>query len=167
MWITERGQVLRRPDGTVDKMVGVSRDVSAQRRAEQERERLLVREREARDEAERQSRLKDEFLATLEPRAADADQRDPRLAEHPRPAAKRVRDPGKAIAVIQRNAQMQAKLIEDLLEMNKLMSGTARLEVSVVDVRRTVESALQALQPTADAKGVRLVGVGRPRACRR
>jgi signal transduction histidine kinase len=58
--------------------------------------------------------------------------------------------------VIQRNAQMQAKLIEDLLEMNKLMSGTTRLDVAVLDVKVTVDSALQALQPTADAKGVRL-----------
>ena len=68
-----------------------------------------------------------------------------------------VRDPAKAIAVIQRNAQMQAKLIEDLLEMNKLTSGTARLDVALVDVKSTVESALQALQPTADAKGIRLI----------
>ena len=80
VWVTERGRVLRRSRRQLDKMVGVSRDVSAQRRAEQERERLLVREREARDEAERQSRIKDEFLATLEPRAANADERDSRLA---------------------------------------------------------------------------------------
>jgi PAS domain S-box-containing protein len=155
VWITERGQVMRRSDGTVEKIIGVSRDVSAQRRAEQERERLLVRERQARDEAERQSRFKDEFLATL-----SHELRTPInailgwLSILSRGEA--VRDPAKAIAVIQRNAQMQAKLIEDLLEMNKLMSGTARLEVAVVDVRATVDSALQALQPTADAKGVRL-----------
>ena len=155
VWITERGQVLRRSDGTVDKIIGVSRDVSAQRRAEQERERLLVRERQARDEAERQSRFKDEFLATL-----SHELRTPInailgwLSILARGEA--VRDPAKAIAVIQRNAQMQAKLIEDLLEMNKLMSGTARLEVAVLDVKTTVDNALQALQPTADAKGIRL-----------
>ena len=67
-----------------------------------------------------------------------------------------MRDPGKAIAVIQRNAQMQAKLIEDLLEMNKLTSGAARLDVALVDVKSTVDGALQALQPTAEAKGIRL-----------
>jgi PAS domain S-box-containing protein len=155
VWVTERGQVLRRGDGTVEKIVGVSRDVSAQRRAEQEGERLLVREREARDEAERQSRFKDEFLATL-----SHELRTPInailgwLSILSRGDA--VRDPAKAIAVIQRNAQMQAKLIEDLLEMNKLTSGTARLDVALIDVKSTVDNALQALQPTAEAKGIRL-----------
>jgi signal transduction histidine kinase len=148
-------RVLRRGDGTVEKIVGVSRDVSAQRRAEQEGERLLVREREARDEAERQSRFKDEFLATL-----SHELRTPInailgwLSILSRGDA--VRDPAKAIAVIQRNAQMQAKLIEDLLEMNKLTSGTARLDVALIDVKSTVDNALQALQPTAEAKGIRL-----------
>jgi PAS domain S-box-containing protein len=155
VWVTERGQVLRRPDGSLDKIVGVSRDVSAQRRAEQEGERLLIRERAARDEAERQSRFKDEFLATL-----SHELRTPInailgwLSILARGEA--VRDPAKAIEVIQRNAQMQAKLIEDLLEMNKLTSGTARLDVALVDVKTTVESALQALQPTAEAKGVHI-----------
>jgi PAS domain S-box-containing protein len=155
VWVTERGQVLRRGNGTVEKIVGVSRDVSAQRRAEQEGERLLVREREARDEAERQSRFKDEFLATL-----SHELRTPInailgwLSILSRGDA--VRDPAKAIAVIQRNAQMQAKLIEDLLEMNKLTSGTARLDVALIDVKSTVDNALQALQPTAEAKGIRL-----------
>jgi len=99
--------------------------------------------------------LKDEFLATL-----SHELRTPInailgwLSILSRGEA--VRDPAKAIAVIQRNAQMQAKLIEDLLEMNKLISGTARLDVTMVDVKVTVDSALQALQPTADAKGIRL-----------
>ena len=63
VWITERGRVFSDADG--DRMVGISRDVTAEREAAQERERLLKSEREARDEAETQSRLKDEFLATL------------------------------------------------------------------------------------------------------
>ena len=59
------GGCCKRESGRVDKLVGVSRDISAQRRAEQARELALVSERRARDEAERQSRIKDEFLATL------------------------------------------------------------------------------------------------------
>src|SRR5205823_7009919 len=63
VWLTERGQVSSDTDG--DRMVGITRDVTAERESAQERERLLRRERDARDEAERQGRLKDEFLATL------------------------------------------------------------------------------------------------------
>jgi signal transduction histidine kinase len=150
--------VLRRADGTVEKIVGVSRDVSAQRRAEQEGQRLLIREREARDEAERQSRFKDEFLATL-----SHELRTPINAIlgwlSILSRGEGARDPAKAIAVIQRNAQMQAKLIEDLLEMNKLTSGTASLDVALVDVKSTVDNALQALQPTAEKKSIRLTAM--------
>ena len=156
VWITERGRAVPSEDGRVDRLVGVSRDVSAQRRAEQERERLLGSERAARDEAERQSRIKDEFLATL-----SHELRTPMnailgwlsmLAK-----GEVVRDPSQVIAAIQRNATIQAKLIEDLLEMNKLTSGTVRLEVEPVDVTSAVDTAVQALKPMADAKGVTLL----------
>lgn len=155
VWITELGRVLHDADGRVEKLVGVSRDVSAQRRAERERERLLVSERAARDEAERQSRMKDEFLATL-----SHELRTPMnailgwlsmLAN-----GEGVRNPEHALGVIQRNAHVQAKLIEDLLEMNRLVSGTTRLEREDVDLRATLDASIQALQPTADAKGLQL-----------
>ena len=154
-FITERGRAVPSEDGSVDRLVGVSRDVSAQRRSEQEREQLLVSERSARDEAERQSRIKDEFLATL-----SHELRTPMnailgwlsmLAK-----GEIVRDSGQAIAALQRNASIQAKLIEDLLQMNKLVSGTVRLELEAVDLAAGVESAVQALKPMADAKGVTL-----------
>jgi signal transduction histidine kinase len=114
-----------------------------------------VSERVARDEAERQSRIKDEFLATL-----SHELRTPMnailgwlsmLAK-----GEVVRDVNQAIAALQRNATIQAKLIEDLLEMNKLTSGTVRLEVEPVDVTAAVDGAVQALRPMADAKGVTL-----------
>jgi PAS domain S-box-containing protein len=155
VWITERGRVLPGDDGRVEKLVGVSRDVSAQRRAEQAREQALGSERRARDEAERQSRIKDEFLATL-----SHELRTPMnailgwlsmLAK-----GEGVRDPEQAMAVIQRNAQVQAKLIEDLLEMNKYMSGTVRLEIGPLDLEAALAAAIESLRPTADAKGVEL-----------
>jgi hypothetical protein len=155
VWITERGRVLHNDDGQVEKLVGVSRDVSAQRRAEEAREQALLRERRARDEAERQSRLKDEFLATL-----SHELRTPMnailgwltlLAK-----SDGVKDSQHAMAVIQRNAHLQAKLIEDLLEMNRLASGTVRLEVAPVDIESALTAAVDALRPTAEAKHVHL-----------
>ena len=155
VWITERGRALTGEDGSVMKVVGVSRDVSAERRAEQDRERLLASERRARDEAERQSRIKDEFLATL-----SHELRTPMnailgwlsmLAEE-----EVVKDPMRAIDVIRRNAELQAKLIEDLLEMNKLSSGMVHLELGAVDISAALDAAIQSLQPAAMAKGVTL-----------
>ena len=143
VWITERGRVFadagRRSDGRHQPR----RHRGA--RAAQERERLLQREREARDEAERQSRLKDEFLATL-----SHELRTPMNAilgwlailESGKP----IRDIHSALAVIARNAQMQAKLIDDLLDMNRLMSGNVRARASRRSTsarccRRTMQSA--------------------------
>jgi signal transduction histidine kinase len=138
-------------------MVGISRDVTAEREAAQERERLLKSEREARDEAERQSRLKEEFLATL-----SHELRTPMNAilgwlsilESGKP----IRDIHSAVAVIPRNAQLQARLIDDLLDMNRLMAGNVQLDLAPVEVSALLQTTLQGLQPAADAKGMLLVG---------
>jgi signal transduction histidine kinase len=144
--------VLKDADGLAVKLVGFSRDISTQREAELERERLLASERRARDEAERQSHIKDEFLATL-----SHELRTPMntilgwlniLNNGQAP------DPAMALQVIERNAKAQAQLIEDLLQMNLLSLGTARLELSSVDVRAAIESAAQNLQPAASAKRI-------------
>jgi len=154
VWITERGRLFSDPEG--ERMVGISRDVTSERELTVERERLLKSEREARDEAERQSRLKDEFLATL-----SHELRTPMNAilgwlsiiESGKP----IRDVNSVLGVIGRNAQMQARLIDDLLDMNRLTSGNVHLEVGPVDVRALVQGTLQGLQPAADAKGVQIL----------
>jgi signal transduction histidine kinase len=69
---------------------------------------------------------------------------------------KGLRNPEKAIAVIERNAQLQARLIEDLLEMNKLTSGTVRLEISPLDLVAALDAAMESLKPAAETKDVRL-----------
>ncbi len=140
---------------------------SAQRALEQANEELERRVAErtralslARDEAERQSRIKDEFLATL-----SHELRTPMnailgwLSMLTKGEAVSADETGQAIAVIQRNAQIQAKLIEDLLEMTRLTSGNVRLELGSTDVGLVVDSALQALKPAADSKGVDLTVV--------
>ena len=154
VWITERGRVL--PDGDRPRMVGVSRDVTADREAAHDRERLLRSEQQARDEAERQSRLKDEFLATL-----SHELRTPMNAILGWLAildsGKSVRDPHAALAVIRRNAELQAQLIEDLLDMNRLMEGNVQMEMTLIDVASLLQTATQGLQPAADAKRVEMI----------
>jgi|KBSSwiStaDraftv2_1062776.scaffolds.fasta_scaffold25747_2 PAS domain S-box-containing protein len=154
VWLKERGQVFSDPDG--ERIVGITRDITAERESAQERERLLKRERDARDEAERQSRLKDEFLATL-----SHELRTPMNAIlgwlSILESGKQVRDLSSVLEVIARNAQIQAKLIDDLLDMNRLLSGNAHLDVSAVDMAALLQSTLQGLQPAADAKGVIIV----------
>jgi PAS domain S-box-containing protein len=154
VWITERGRLFSDTEG--ERMVGISRDVTSERELTTERERLLKSERESRDEAERQSRLKDEFLATL-----SHELRTPMNAilgwlsilESGKP----IRDMRSTLTVIARNAQIQARLIDDLLDMNRLTSGNVHLEISYVDVRSLVQATLQGLQPAADAKNVQIL----------
>jgi len=154
-WIRERGRLIRSEAGA-DRLVGVSRDRTAEQAAASEREQLLKAAREARDEAERQSRLKDEFLATL-----SHELRTPMNAilgwlsilDQGKP----IRDVYSALTVIRRNAELQAKLIDDLLDMNRLISGNVRIDVGLVEVAALSQSTIQALQPAADAKGVQLI----------
>ena len=154
VWIKERGRMFSDADG--DRMVGISRDVTTEREAALERERLLRAERDARDEAERQSRLKDEFLATL-----SHELRTPMNAIlgwlHILESGKPIREIHSALAVIARNAQLQAKLIDDLLDMNRMISGNVRLDVSSVDVGALLQTTMQSLRPAADARGVQLI----------
>jgi signal transduction histidine kinase len=118
-------------------------------------EEALVRERQARDEAERQSRIKDEFLATL-----SHELRTPMNAilgwVSLLARGEGVKDAQHAIEVIQRNAQLQAKLIEDLLEMNSLSSGAIHLAVAPVDIGSVLLAAVESLKATAQAKDIRL-----------
>jgi signal transduction histidine kinase/DNA-binding response OmpR family regulator len=156
VWIAERSRIVRDDDGLVTRLVGVSRDITAEREAERERERLLHEARAARDEAERESRLKDEFLATL-----SHELRTPMNAvlgwlailESGKP----IRDIHAALAVIRRNSELQARLIDDLLDMNRLLSGNFTMEIGDVDIASMLQTAMQALGPTADARRVKLI----------
>jgi signal transduction histidine kinase len=155
VWVTERGRVVPDADGNPTRVVGISRDVTGEREAARDRERLLEEARQATDEAEHQSRLKDEFLATL-----SHELRTPMnvilgwltILDRRKP----LRDISSAIAVIRRNAEHEAKLIEDMLDMTRLMAGAVRLEMSDLDLGALVEATVQGLQPAADDKKVRV-----------
>ena len=62
----------------------------------------------------------------------------------------------KALATIERNALVQAQLIDDVLDVSRIITGKLRLEIGLVDLARVIESALDVVRPAADAKGVTL-----------
>ncbi|HYE18096.1 MAG TPA: ATP-binding protein [Tepidisphaeraceae bacterium] len=133
------------------------RDHLAERKAaDQERAALLEAERAARAEAERASRMKDEFLATLShelrtPLNAIFGWAQVLSADGATPE-----DVREGVEVIERNARAQTRIIEDLLDMSRIVSGTIRLHVKPVDLAGVIRAALETVSPAADAKGVRL-----------
>ena len=125
-------------------------------RNQQEREQLLESERAARAEAERANHLKDEFLATV-----SHELRTPlnailgwtqvlsRLADDPT----EVRE---GTEIIERNARLQAQLIDDLLDMSRIISGKIRLDMRLTDPVAVLDIAISSMQPAADSAGIAL-----------
>ncbi len=155
-WLATTGQVYRDEAGQPVRMLGATTDITARKEAELERDRLLASERAARSEAERANRLKDEFLATV-----SHELRTPLSAMLGWTQVLRRRNPDRVIeeglAVIERNARLQAGIIDDLLDMSRIGSGKLRLDVQSVDLSQVIEAALQTVQPAAQARDIRLL----------
>jgi signal transduction histidine kinase len=132
-------------------------EIAERMRAESEREALLEREKVLRAEAEELSRLKDEFLATM-----SHELRTPLNAIFGWITLLRTRrlDPPtqeRALETIERNARAQKRLIEDLLDVSRIVTGKVALELALVDPRRVIQAALLTMQPAAHAKNIKLV----------
>ena len=130
----------------------------AKQQAEEERTYLLASERAARSQAERAARMKDEFVSTL-----SHELRTPLNAILGWIGIlKQDRSPQtlvKAVDVIDRNSRRQSQIIDDLLDISRIIAGKLRLDVQRVDLAPVIEEALASARPAADAKGVRLVRV--------
>jgi PAS domain S-box-containing protein len=159
--IDDSGAPIRNRSGRIVGVVLVFRDISARRRAEAERhnvaaerERLLESERAARSEAERASRVKDEFVAMV-----SHELRTPLNAilgwTHLMSQSRDDRDIlVRGLDVIVRNTRVQAQLISDLLDVSRIVSGKLRLTIEKVDMKPLVESAIDTVQQSAEAKHV-------------
>ncbi|HVR61940.1 MAG TPA: response regulator, partial [Polyangia bacterium] len=131
-------------------------DISARRHAESRLEELATSERRAREAAEAATRAKDEFLATV-----SHELRTPlsaivgwtRLLRVGRLTGDKQEH---ALSTIERNAKAQAQLIEDLLDVSRIISGKLRLKIERLDLGTVVQNAVDSVQPSADAKGVQL-----------
>lgn len=148
--------VLRDDRGLLVSVLSLVLDVTSRKAAEDDRAALLIRERDARRHAEEADRLKDEFLATL-----SHELRTPltsilgwasmiRNAEVEGPNATR------ALETIERNARSQARLIDDLLDVSRIITGNLRLDLHPLNLAPIVEAAIDALRPTADVKGIQI-----------
>jgi CheY-like chemotaxis protein len=130
----------------------------------QEREALLASEQEARSNAERASQLKDEFLLTL-----SHELRTPlnallgwsTLLKRKDLEQARIRQ---GLDVIERNVRLQSQLIDDLLDMSRIISGKLRLNVQQVELVSIIEAAVETVRLSAMAKGIRLRQVLDPSA---
>jgi PAS domain S-box-containing protein len=134
----------------------VTRDITRRKESEEERERLLSQEKSAREEAELSSRLKDEFLATL-----SHELRTPltsilgwaSLGVNGSMPDNQARQAMEAIA---ENARAQARLIDDILDMSRIITGSFRLDAQPVDVERVFQGVIDVVRPSAELKRVAL-----------
>lgn len=133
----------------------LEKEIAERRRAEEYREALLVSERAARSEAERATRLKDEFVATLSHELRTPLNAIVGWASILR-ADRRSETIKQGVEVIERNARLQAQMIEELLDMSRILSGKLLFELQKTDVAELIEASVAAVRPTADAKGVLL-----------
>jgi PAS domain S-box-containing protein len=107
-------------------------------------------------EAERQSRMKDEFLATLSHELRTPLQSILGWTEILRSDDHTAEDLVQGLETIDRNASAQRRIIDDLLDLNRILSGKVRLDVQTVNLAEIIEQAIDSVKPAAQAKGIRL-----------
>ncbi|MEQ8539224.1 MAG: ATP-binding protein [Coleofasciculus sp. D1-CHI-01] len=156
IWVRYNARAISNAQGEVMYYEGAIEDVTQRKQAEAERTQLLKSEQASRAEAETANRLKDEFLATL-----SHELRTPLnailgwagLLRRKQLSPDKVE---RALEVIERNAKSQAQLIDDLLDVSRIIRGNLRLTVIPVDLQQVINAAIDTLQPAADAKSIQI-----------
>jgi len=155
VWVESQSIVMSDTSGPVG-MRGVTLDITPAMCAEVERAELLERESHAREAAEEASRLKEEFLATVShelrtplnavvgwSRLLRMGQLDHEGMNH-------------ALEVIERNALMQKQIVEDLLDVSRIVTGKLRINTQPVDLLLVIHAAIDAIRPAAEAKKIEI-----------
>lgn len=157
-WFLSRMTIIRDAHGKVVRFFGTNTDVTEQLANEEELRRAKEVAEAALADTIKAARMKDEFLATL-----SHELRTPMSAILgwiqllKRGSSQNSIDQG--IEVIDRNARLQAQIIEDLLDMNRILAGKLRLEIQSVSLGKVVTTAVESIRPAAEAKGVKLHAV--------
>ena len=155
-WVIDAASPWLGVEGQFEGYIGSVIDISDRKQAEAEREQLLQREQAAREEAQRANRVKDEFLAVL-----SHELRSPlnpilgwtRLLRQGNLAPALQLD---ALATIERNAKLQAQLIEDLLDISRIMQGKLTLTATPVSLAFVIAAAVETVRLAADAKSIHI-----------
>jgi PAS domain S-box-containing protein len=152
--IDDSGAPIKDSDGNIIGVVLVFRDITERKLAEEQREQLLKREQAARHEAEQANHLKDEFLAT-----ASHELRTPltSIVGWTRMLRSRRLDSqtsNNALESIERNTDSLMKLIEDLLDTSRIMSGKLLLDMHPIEIGPVIENAVGTVGPAAQAKNI-------------
>jgi signal transduction histidine kinase/DNA-binding response OmpR family regulator len=148
---------LGKPEAVLSVAIDLTEQVQARRaleKSERERARLLKLERDARQDAEAANHAKDEFLATV-----SHELRTPLNSILGWTTSLRrgvVTDSDRALGVIERNARAQARIIEDVLDLSRIVKGKLRLDVGPTEISVALFAAVEAVRPTASAKSIRL-----------
>ena len=142
--------------GRITFLAPTGSDITDLKRAESQLDDLLQAERAARTAAERASLLKDEFLATLSHELRTPLNSILGWSQIMRNKSADSELIAQGLEVIERNARAQAEIIEDLLDMSRIISGKVRLNVERVNLSSIVQAAVETARPTAETKGLRL-----------
>ncbi|MBE9193075.1 response regulator [Gloeocapsopsis crepidinum LEGE 06123] len=153
-WVSDRGFVIRDDNGQPYRIAGVAQDITERKQIEQEREYLLASEKAARESAETANRIKDEFLAVLSHELRSP--LNPILGWVNLLQSRKFDEQttAKALATIERNAKLQTQLIEDLLDVSRILRGKMVLNVTRVNLVNVVEAALETVRLAAAAKNI-------------
>jgi len=155
-WFLHQAIPQRNEQGQIVKWFGTATDIDVQKQLELDRDRCLAQEQTARETAERANRIKDEFLAVL-----SHELRSPlnpilgwaRLLQSRKFDAAKTAE---ALATIERNAKLQTQLIDDLLDVAKILRGKLMMEMATVDLAFVIESALDTMRDAATNKSIQL-----------
>ncbi|MEH1989421.1 hybrid sensor histidine kinase/response regulator, partial [Nostoc sp.] len=154
-WVQVRSSPMLSSQGDLLGYVGTLEDITERKQAEEVRAQV-IREQTARQEAEAANRMKDEFLAVL-----SHELRTPltsMLGWSKILRAKKLDEKAtsRALEAIERNAISQMQLIEDILDVSRIIRGQLRLNVSAVNLISVMEAALEAVRPLAEPKDIQL-----------
>lgn len=155
-WHLHQAIPMKDAQGQVVKWFGSATDIEDQKRLEQQRDRLLQQEQAARAAAEQANRIKDEFLAVLSHELRSPLNPILGWAKLLRRGTLDATKTAQALEAIERNAKLQIQLIEDLLDVSRILRGKLNLNLVPVDLSSMIKAALETVSLAAEAKSIQV-----------